>query len=73
MRKRIYVAVHGATDRRIIRCTVEPTYSDHREAGEALYVIGPFRTLAGARRCVAPHGPQMQTVAEYEYFARIGR
>ena len=71
MRKKIYVAVQPMTyERKIIRCEIEPTGINPREAGPALYVIGPFRTLRAARLCVAPHGPTLQTVSYFERLAR---
>lgn len=70
MRKLIFVAVDSPGRGRIIRAEKAPTLSDHGPAGNALYCIGPFRTIRGARFCVDTlRGVIYQTVSEWEKYA----
>lgn len=65
--RRLYVGVAvGGRGREVFRHATEPTAESHPKYAA---VIGPFRTLAGARLCV--NEPQAcSTVAEYERAAR---
>jgi hypothetical protein len=71
MRRLIFVGYFPNGERRIVRETFIPTHSDRGTSG-AYALVGPFRTIKGALRCVAPHGPLLQTVADFERYARLG-
>lgn len=64
--RRLYVGMaNGGWSREVFRHATEPTAQSHPQYSA---VIGPFRTLAGARLCV--NEPQAcSTVAEYERVA----
>lgn len=72
MRKLIFVGYFENGRREIVRETFVPTFENQGSSG-AYALVGPFRTLRGAKRCVAPHGPLLQTVADFERAAREGR
>lgn len=64
---KLYVGVKG-NNRFIFRSTETPTQSSHGDIANA--VIGPFRTKRAAELAVAPHGPQMQQVSDFERAAK---
>lgn len=66
MRSRIFIGYkypHCA----IFRAAATPTPETHPQYAA---VVGPFRTLAGARVMLNAHGPLIQTVADAERTAR---
>jgi hypothetical protein len=70
MKPRIYIGIHDAT-RVIFRSEQEPTQATHGNLYAA--VIGPFKTLRGARfmRAHGRNNPHAQTVADAERLAKI--
>ena len=71
MARKIYVGLARITDSMtVFRAENEPTFESTGE--EFAAVIGPFRTLRGAK-LMALYGagnPHMQTVADCEYLAK---
>ncbi len=66
MRSQIYIG-YKYPNRAIFRAAATPTPETHPQFTA---VVGPFRTLAGARVMLNAHGPLIQTVTDAERAAR---